>query len=63
LIRTVTVSCVLRETDTLKKAGRTLVWGSHRPLQGEAKVKSSAANDETGFKVFNFKGPTRKQLS
>jgi len=24
-----------------------------------ANVKSSVANDETGFKVFNFKGPKR----
>jgi hypothetical protein len=23
-------------------------------------VKSSVANDETGFKVFNFEGPIRK---
>jgi hypothetical protein len=48
------------ETDTLRKTGRKLIWGSHRPLHGVANVKSSVANDETGFKVFNFQGPIRK---
>ena len=36
--------------------------GSHRPLHGVANVKSSVANDETEFKVFNFKGPIRKTV-
>jgi hypothetical protein len=26
------VARVLNETDTLKKTGKTLIWGSHRPL-------------------------------
>jgi len=34
-----------------------LLWGSHRPLHGMANGKSLVANDETGFKVSNFKGP------
>jgi alpha-glucosidase (family GH31 glycosyl hydrolase) len=51
----VTVTRVLDGTDTLRKTGRTLVWGSHRPLHGVAKVTSSVANDETGFKVLTLK--------
>jgi hypothetical protein len=35
---------------THKKTGRTLMWGSHRPPHGVIYVKSSVANDETGFK-------------
>ena len=50
----------VRGIDTLRKTGRKLVWGSHRPLHGVANVKSSVANDETGFKVCNSKGPIRK---
>ena len=56
----ITIARVLKEIDTLRKTGRKLVWGSHRPLHGVANVKSSVANDETGFKVFNFKEPIRK---
>jgi len=55
----ITVACILNETDTLGKTGRKLIWGSHRLLQGVANVKSLVATDETGFKVFNFKGPIR----
>jgi len=44
-----------------EKTGRKLVWGSHRPLHGVAKVKSSVANDEVGFRFFNFKGPIREE--
>jgi hypothetical protein len=51
----ITVARVLNETDTLRKTGRTLIWGSHRPLQGVASVKSSVANDETGFNVLTLK--------
>jgi hypothetical protein len=57
---TITVARILKESATLRKNGRKLVWGSHRPLHGVANVKSSVANDETGFKVFNFKEPIRK---
>jgi hypothetical protein len=32
-----------------------LIWGLHRPLHGVANVKSSVANDETGFKVLTSK--------
>jgi hypothetical protein len=32
-----------------------LIWGSHRPLQGVANIKSSVANDETGFKILTLK--------
>jgi hypothetical protein len=39
----------------LRKTGRTLVWDSHRPLHRVANVKSSVANDETGFKVLTLK--------
>jgi hypothetical protein len=56
----ITVARVLKEIDTLRKTGRKLVWGSHRQLHGVTKVKSSVANDKTGFKVSNFKGPIRK---
>jgi len=62
-LKIITVARILKEFDTLKKTGRKLVWGSHRPLHGVAKVSSSVANDETGFKFFNFKGPIRRQLS
>ena len=54
-----TFARVLKEFDTLRKTGRKLVWGSHSPLHGVANVKSSVANDETGFKVSNFNGPKR----
>jgi len=56
----ITIARVLYETDTLRKTGRKLICGSHRLLQGVAKVKSLVANDKTGFKVFSFKGPIRK---
>jgi hypothetical protein len=57
----ITVASILNKTDTLRKTGRSLIWGSHRLLQQVAKVKSLVANDKTGFKVSNFKGPIRKQ--
>jgi hypothetical protein len=59
-LQLITVASVLKETETLRKTGRKLVWGSQSPVHGVAKVKSSVANDETGFKVFNFKEPIRK---
>jgi len=59
----ITVARVLKEIDTLIKTGRKLVRGSHRPMHGVANDKSSVANDETGYKVFNFKRPIRKELS
>jgi len=59
-LQLITVARVLKEIETLRKTGRKLVCGSHRPLHGVANVKSSVANDETGFKVFNFKGLIRK---
>jgi hypothetical protein len=52
-----TVACVVNGTDTLRKTSRTLAWSSHRPQHGVANVKSSVANDETGFKVLTLKGP------
>ena len=58
----ITVARVLKETDTLIKTGRKLVWSSHMPLHGVANVKLSVANDETGYEVFNVKGPIRKEL-
>jgi hypothetical protein len=51
----ITAARVLNEIDTLRKTGRTLIWGSHRPLLGVANVTSSVANDETGFKVLTLK--------
>jgi hypothetical protein len=39
----------------LRNTGRTLIWGSPRPLHGVANVQSSVANDETGFKVLTLK--------
>jgi hypothetical protein len=39
----------------LRKIGRTLIWGAHRLLHGVAKVRSSVANDETGFEVLTLK--------
>jgi len=56
----ITVARVLKETGTLRKTVRKLVWGSHRPQHGVTNFKSSVANDETGFKVFDFKGSIRK---
>jgi hypothetical protein len=55
LVGYITVARVLNETDTLRKTGRTLIWGSHRPLHGVANVKPSVANDETGFNVLTLK--------
>jgi len=54
-LQLITVTRVLKEVDTLRKTGRKLVWGSHRPLHGVASVKSSVTNDETGFKVLTLK--------
>jgi hypothetical protein len=51
----ITVARVLNETDTFRKTGRTLIWDSHRPLHGVAIVKSSVANDKTGFKYLTLK--------
>jgi hypothetical protein len=59
-LRGITLAHILKETDTLRKTNRKLVWGSHRPLHEVANVKPSAANEETGFKAFDFKGPVRK---
>jgi hypothetical protein len=39
----------------LRKTGRTLIWGSHKPLYRFANVKPSVANEETGFKVLTLK--------
>jgi hypothetical protein len=33
--------------------------GFTQALQGVGNVKSLVANDEIGFKVFNFKGPSK----
>jgi hypothetical protein len=55
LNKAITVACVLKETDSSRKTGRTLIWGSHRPLHRVTNVKSSVANDETGFKVLTLK--------
>jgi hypothetical protein len=57
--KNITAAHVLNGTDTLRKTGRTLLWGSHRPEHGVANVKSLMANNETGFKVLTF-GPIRK---
>jgi hypothetical protein len=46
---------ILNETGTLRKIGRMLIWGSHKPLHMEANFKSSVANDKTGFKVSTLK--------
>jgi hypothetical protein len=54
LLNLITVARGLNETDTVTKAGGTLIWGSHRPPQGVANVKPSVANDETGFKVLTL---------
>jgi len=59
----INVARVLKDIETLRKTGRKLVWGSHRPLHGVANVKSSVANDETGFRAINFVGLIRKELS
>jgi uncharacterized membrane protein len=50
----ITIARVLNVTDTLRKTGGMLMWGSHRPPHGVENVKSSAANDETGFKVLTL---------
>jgi len=50
----ITIAHVLHGIDTLRKPGRTLIWGSHRPQHGVANVKSLVANDETGFKDSTF---------
>lgn len=57
----INVARVLYGIDVLRKTGRTLIQGSHRPLNGDGgNVRSLVASDETGFKVFDFKGPIRK---
>jgi hypothetical protein len=55
ILKYITDVRVLNETDTLRKTGKTLIWGSRRPLHGVANVKSSVANDETGFKDLTLK--------
>jgi hypothetical protein len=50
-----TFARILNETDILRRTSRTLICGLHRPLQGVANVKSSVANDVTGFKVLTLK--------
>jgi hypothetical protein len=52
--RTITVACVLHGMDTLRKTVRTLIWGSHRPMNRVANVKSLVANDKTRLKVLTF---------
>jgi len=51
----ITVACVLNGIDTLRKTGKTLVWGSHRPQHRVTNVTSLVANDETGFKILTLK--------
>jgi hypothetical protein len=51
----ITVARDLNETDTSRKTGRMLIWGSHRPLHGVANVTSLVANEETRFKVLTLK--------
>jgi hypothetical protein len=51
----INVARVLNETNTLRNTSRTLISGSHMPLHGVANLKSSVANDETGFKVLTWK--------
>jgi hypothetical protein len=53
----ITIAHILDETDTLRNTSRALIWGSHRPLHRVANVKSSVANDETGFEVITLKHP------
>jgi len=54
-LRGITLARVLKVIDILRKTSGTLVWGSHRPLQGVAKVRSSLANVETGLKFLTLK--------
>jgi hypothetical protein len=51
--------CKKNGIDTLRKTGRMLIWGSHRPQHGVTNVKSLVAIDEIGFKVLIF-GSIRK---
>ena len=53
-VKVITVARILNRIDTLRKTGKTLVWGSHRPQHGLANVQSLVAIDETGFKVRTF---------
>ena len=52
--RTITVARVLNRNDTLRKTIRMLIWGSQRPVNRVANIKSLVVNDETGFKVLTF---------
>jgi len=55
-INIITAARFLKESDTLRKTGRTPIWGSHRPQHGVANVKSLVANDKNGFKILTLKG-------
>jgi hypothetical protein len=53
-VKVITVARILNGLDALRKTGRTLIWGSHRPQHRLANVKLLVAIDETGFKVLTF---------
>jgi hypothetical protein len=50
-VKVITVARILNGIDTLRKSGKMLIWGSHRPQHGVTNVKLLVAIDETGFKV------------
>ena len=54
-VNLITSARFLEGTDKLRKTGRRLVWGAHRPQHGLVNVKSLVANDENGFKGLTLK--------
>lgn len=53
-VKIMTIACILNGIDTLRKTGRTLICGSHKPQHGVTSVKLLVAIDKTGFKVITF---------
>jgi hypothetical protein len=54
-VHRIAVVRVLNGIDILRKTGKTLIRGSHKPQHGVTNVKSLVANDETGLKVLTLK--------
>jgi len=60
-LQLITVACVLNGTDTLRKTGRTLIWGSHSPQHGVENIKTLVANDENGFMLLTLGSEVKRQ--
>jgi hypothetical protein len=48
-----------RQAFTVRKTGKTLIWGVHTSHNTGGSIRSLVANDKKDFKIFTF-GPIRK---